>query len=164
MSKLKNIRGKILNREQLKARLNVWRLLEKKIVFTNGCFDLVHPGHIGYLANAADLGDKLIIGLNSDQSTKDIKGPARPITDENSRSLVLASFSFVDVVVLFDEETPLELIKLVNPDILVKGADYTIDQIVGSDFVIQNGGAVKTLEYLSGYSTSLIEQKIRSLK
>lgn len=164
MSKLKNIRGKILNREQLKARLNVWRLLEKKIVFTNGCFDLVHPGHIDYLANAADLGDKLIIGLNSDQSTKDIKGPARPITDENSRSLVLASFSFVDAVVLFDEETPLELIKLVNPDILVKGADYTIDQIVGSDFVIQNGGAVKTLEYLPGYSTSLIEQKIRSLK
>lgn len=164
MSKLKNIRGKILNQEQLKARLNVWRLLEKKIVFTNGCFDLVHPGHIDYLANAADLGDKLIIGLNSDQSTRDIKGPNRPITDENSRSLVLASFSFVDAVVLFDEETPLELIKLVNPDILVKGADYTIDQIVGSDFVIQNGGAVKTLEYLSGYSTSLIEQKIRSLK
>ena len=162
MNKLKNIQEKIFNQDQLKARLNVWRLQEKKIVFTNGCFDLIHLGHIDYLANAADLGDKLIVGLNSDQSTRDIKGPNRPITDENSRSMLLASFSFVDAVVLFDEETPLELIKLVNPDILVKGADYTIDQIVGSDIVIQNGGRVQTLEYLPGYSTTLIEQKIRS--
>ena len=164
MSKFEKLKEKILNQEQLKARLNVWRLLEKKIVFTNGCFDLVHPGHIDYLANAADLGDKLIIGLNSDKSTKDIKGPNRPITDENSRSLVLASFSFVDAVILFDEGTPLKLIKLINPDILVKGADYTIDQIVGSEIVIQNGGSVQTLKYLPGYSTSLIEKKIRSLK
>jgi len=164
MSKIKNIQDKVLNQDLLKARLNIWRLLEKKIVFTNGCFDLVHAGHIDYLAKAADLGDKLIIGLNSDQSTRNIKGSGRPITDEYSRSLVLASFSFVDAVVLFDAETPLQLIKMVNPDILVKGADYTIDQIVGSDFVIQNGGSVQTLEYLPGYSTSLIEKKIRSLK
>ncbi|MES3017610.1 MAG: D-glycero-beta-D-manno-heptose 1-phosphate adenylyltransferase [Bacteroidota bacterium] len=164
MGKLKNIEEKIFTQEEIKARLNVWRLLEKKIVFTNGCFDLVHLGHIDYLAKAADLGDKLIIGLNSDKSTSDIKGPNRPITDEKSRSFLLASMSFVDAVILFDEETPVNLIKLVKPDVLVKGADYTIDQIVGSDIVISNGGSVQTLEYLPGYSTTLIEQKIRSLK
>jgi rfaE bifunctional protein nucleotidyltransferase chain/domain len=163
MGKLKNIEEKIFNEGQLKARLNVWRLLEKKIVFTNGCFDLVHLGHIDYLANAADLGDRLIVGLNSDKSTSDIKGPNRPITDERSRAFMLASMSFVDAVILFDDKTPINLIKLVNPDILVKGADYTIDQIVGSDIVLQNGGSVQTLEYLPGYSTTLIEKKIRSL-
>lgn len=164
MGKLKNIEEKIFNQEELKARLNVWRLLEKKIVFTNGCFDLVHLGHIDYLANAADLGDKLVVGLNSDKSTSDIKGTNRPITDERSRAMMLASMSFVDAVILFDEETPVELIRLVKPDVLVKGADYTIDQIVGSDIVIQNGGSVQTLQYLPGYSTTLIEQKIRSSK
>ncbi len=164
MGKLKNIEEKIFTQEEIKARLNVWRLLEKKIVFTNGCFDLVHLGHIDYLAKAADLGDKLIIGLNSDKSTSDIKGPNRPITDEKSRSFLLASMSFVDAVILFDEETPVNLIRIVNPDVLVKGADYTIDQIVGSDIVISNGGSVQTLEYLPGYSTTLIEQKIRFIK
>lgn len=163
MGKLDIIEEKIFNQEVLKARLNVWRLLEKKIVFTNGCFDLVHLGHVDYLAKAADLGDKLIIGLNSDKSTSRIKGPNRPITDERSRAFILASMSFVDAVVLFDEETPINLISLVKPDILVKGADYKIDQIVGSDIVIQNGGSVKTLAYLPGYSTTLIEEKIRSL-
>lgn len=164
MGRLKNIEEKIFDQEHLNARINVWRLLEKKIVFTNGCFDLVHLGHIDYLAKAADLGDKLVIGLNSDKSTSDLKGPNRPITDERSRAFMLAAMSFVDAVILFDEETPINLIKLVNPDVLVKGADYTIDQIVGSDIVIQNGGSVQTLEYLPGYSTTLIEQKIRSLK
>ena len=101
--------------------------------------------------------------MNSDKSTSENKGPNRPITDQHSRSMVLASFSFVDAVVLFDEDTPLELIKFVNPDILVKGADYTIDKIVGSDIVIGNGGTVQTLEYIKGYSTTLIEQKIRSI-
>lgn len=164
MSKLQNIQHKILDAGQLKARLNIWRLLEKKIVFTNGCFDLLHPGHIDYLAKAADLGDKLVIGLNSDRSASGLKGPNRPITDENSRSLMLASFSFVDALIIFDEQTPLELIKWVKPDILVKGADYTVDQIIGSDIVLKNGGEVKTLEYLPGYSTTLIEQKIRAVK
>lgn len=164
MSKLKHIQDKVLNLDQLRPRLNMWRLLGKKIVFTNGCFDLIHLGHVDYLVKAADLGDKLIIGLNSDKSTKEIKGPNRPITDENSRALVLASFSFVDAVVLFDQETPLELIKTVNPDVLVKGGDYSIDQIVGADFVIGNGGSVQTLHYVPGYSTTLIEQKIKSLK
>lgn len=162
MGKLHNIEEKIFNLQQLQARLNVWRLLEKKIVFTNGCFDLLHRGHIDYLAKAADLGDKLVIGLNSDQSTKGLKGLNRPIIDEDSRALMLASFSFVDAVILFNEETPLELIRYVKPDILVKGGDYTIEQIVGSDLVLQNGGQVQTLDYLPGYSTTLIEQKIRS--
>jgi rfaE bifunctional protein nucleotidyltransferase chain/domain len=161
MSRLKNIQEKIFTLDQLRSRLNIWRLLEKKIVFTNGCFDIVHLGHIDYLAKAADLGDKLIIGLNSDKSTRGIKGPNRPISDERSRSLVLASFSFVDAVVLFDEETPFEIIKAVSPDILVKGADYTIDQIVGADIVVQSGGRVQTLNYLPGYSTTLIEKKIK---
>ena len=164
MSKLENIQHKIFSLEQLKASLNIWRLLEKKIVFTNGCFDLLHLGHIDYLAKAADLADKLVIGLNSDFSTNILKGPNRPITDEHSRSLILASFSFVDAVILFDDQTPLELIKLVRPDILVKGSDYTIEQIIGSDIVLQNGGQVKTIDYLPGYSTTLIEEKIRTFK
>jgi rfaE bifunctional protein nucleotidyltransferase chain/domain len=131
-------------------------------VFTNGCFDLLHLGHIDYLSKAADMGDKLVIGLNSDASASALKGPGRPITDQLSRSLMLASFSFVDAVVIFDEPTPLHLIELVKPDILVKGADYSIEQIVGADVVLQYGGEVKTIEYLSGYSTTLIEKKIRS--
>lgn len=162
MSRLKNIKSKIYTREQIRAVLNVWRLLEKKVVFTNGCFDLLHLGHIDYLSKAADMGDKLVIGLNSDASASALKGPGRPITDQLSRSLMLASFSFVDAVVIFDEPTPLHLIELVRPDILVKGADYSIEQIVGADLVLQYGGEVKTIEYLSGYSTTLIEKKIRS--
>jgi D-glycero-beta-D-manno-heptose 1-phosphate adenylyltransferase len=164
MSKLEKIREKILDTVQLQARLNVWRLLENRIVFTNGCFDLLHAGHIHYLSQAADLGNKLIVGLNSDQSTARLKGPNRPITDEYSRSLMLAAFSFVDAVILFDEDTPVELIRSVKPDILVKGGDYTVDTIIGSDLVLANGGKVQTLEFLPGYSTTLIEQKVRSVK
>lgn len=162
MSRLENIKSKIYTRVQIKAVLNIWRLLGKKVVFTNGCFDLLHLGHIDYLSKAADMGDKLVIGLNSDASASELKGPGRPITDQLSRSLMLASFSFVDAVVIFDEPTPLHLIELVRPDILVKGADYSIEQIVGADMVLQYGGEVKTIEYLSGYSTTLIEKKIRS--
>jgi rfaE bifunctional protein nucleotidyltransferase chain/domain len=162
MSRLENIKSKIYTTVQIKAVLNIWRLLGKKVVFTNGCFDLLHLGHIDYLSKAADMGDKLVIGLNSDASASELKGPGRPITDQLSRSLMLASFSFVDAVVIFDEPTPLHLIELVRPDILVKGADYSIEQIVGADLVLQYGGEVKTIEYLSGYSTTLIEKKIRS--
>lgn len=162
MDKLEIIKGKIYNADQLRNTLNVWRLIDKKIVFTNGCFDLLHLGHVDYLSKAADLGDKLVIGLNSDASTAALKGPGRPITDEKSRSILLASLSFVDAVVLFDESTPLDLIRLVRPDVLVKGSDYTIDQIVGADLVLKSGGEVKTIEFLPGYSTSLIEKKIRS--
>ena len=162
MSRLENIKNKIYTQADLKSALNVWRLLEKKIVFTNGCFDLLHLGHIDYLSKAADMGNKLVIGLNSDLSVSALKGPGRPISDQISRSVILASFSFVDAVVLFDEPTPLQLIELIRPDILVKGADYTIDKIVGADIVSQYGGLVSTIEYLNGYSTSLIEKKIKS--
>ena len=162
MSTLKNIKNKICTQADLKSVLNVWRLLEKKIVFTNGCFDLLHLGHVDYLSKAADMGNKLVIGLNSDSSVSALKGPGRPISDQISRSVILASFSFVDAVVLFDEPTPLQLIELIRPDILVKGADYTIDKIVGADIVSQYGGLVSTIEYLNGYSTSLIEKKIKS--
>lgn len=162
MSKLDSIKRKITDHGQLRASLNIWRFQEKKIVFTNGCFDLLHLGHIDYLTKAADMGDKLVIGLNSDSSTAALKGPGRPINDQLSRSVMLASFSFVDAVILFDESTPIELIRWIRPDVLVKGADYTIDQIIGSELVIKSGGEVKTIDYLSGYSTTLIEQKIRS--
>ena len=161
--KLEIIKGKVFHTEELHAKLNIWRLLEKKIVFTNGCFDLLHLGHIDYLSKAADLGDKLVIGLNSDASTSALKGLGRPIIDQYSRSIMLASLLFVDAVILFDDPTPLELIDQVRPDVLVKGADYTVDQIVRSDLVLGYGGDVQTIEYLSGYSTTSIEKKIRSL-
>ena len=163
MRKLEIIKGKVFHIEELRANLNTWRLLEKKIVFTNGCFDLLHLGHIDYLSKAADLGNKLVIGLNSDASTSALKGPGRPIIDQYSRSIMLASLSFVDAVILFDDPTPLELIAQIRPDVLVKGADYSVDQIVGSDLVLGYGGDVQTIEYLLGYSTTSIEKKIRSL-
>jgi D-glycero-beta-D-manno-heptose 1-phosphate adenylyltransferase len=142
--------------------LNIWRFTDQKIVFTNGCFDLLHLGHIDYLAKAADLGNKLVVGLNSDSSTSKLKGPTRPITDQASRSTLLAALSFVDAVILFDEPTPIDLISTVLPDILVKGADYSLGQIVGADVVLAKGGEVKTIEFLPGYSTSSIESKIKS--
>ena len=161
MDNLSLIENKILTTEQLYPFLNIWRFRDHKIVFTNGCFDLLHLGHIDYLAKAANLGKKLVIGLNSDKSTSSIKGPNRPITNQKSRAHLLASLFFVDAVVLFDELTPYELIKTIKPDILVKGADYTLDKIVGADIVLENGGEVKTIEYIDGYSTSAIEKKIR---
>jgi len=140
--------------------ISEWKNTGEKIVFTNGCFDLMHLGHIDYLSKAADLGSKLIIGLNSDSSTNKLKGSTRPITDENSRAGVLAALFFVDAVVLFNEQTPLNLIINMEPNILVKGADYTIENIVGAKEVLGLGGEVKTIEFLEGYSTSAIEAKI----
>lgn len=162
MLKFDILKNKVITQDHLKALVESWRLQQKKIVFTNGCFDLLHLGHIDYLAKAADMGDKLIIGLNSDQSTTKLKGPGRPITDEKSRAQILAALFFVDAVILFDEPTPFNLISAIKPDILVKGADYTIDQIVGADVVLQGGGEVKTLNYLEGYSTTAIEKKIKN--
>ncbi|HYK75902.1 MAG TPA: D-glycero-beta-D-manno-heptose 1-phosphate adenylyltransferase [Daejeonella sp.] len=162
MAKLDILQRKILKAEELVHTLNMWRFQEKKIVFTNGCFDLLHLGHIDYLSKAADLGDKLVIGLNSDSSIAGLKGPGRPLTNQQSRAAILAALFFVDAVILFDEPTPAELIKTVKPDVLVKGADYTIDQIVGAKEVIDNGGTVKTIEFLPGYSTTSIEQKIKN--
>ncbi len=141
-------------------QLNIWKNENQKLVFTNGCFDIMHLGHIDYLSKAADLGTKLIVGLNSDASTRNLKGATRPICDEKSRAGLLASLFFVDAVILFDEETPLNLITNILPDVLVKGADYTIDQIVGATEVLGSNGEVKTISFLEGYSTSFIEKRI----
>lgn len=130
------------------------------MVFTNGCFDIVHVGHVDYLERARLLGDKLVLGLNTDQSVSKLKGPSRPLQDEMSRQRVMASFWFVDAIVLFDQETPYELIKAVQPDVLVKGDDYTIDTIVGHDLVVERGGEVKTIPLVKGYSTSQVVAKI----
>ena len=140
--------------------LDSWKKEKEKIVFTNGCFDIVHLGHVDYLSKAADLGSKLVVGLNSDASTQRLKGVTRPINQEISRAGILASFFFIDAVILFNEDTPLDLIKYILPNVLVKGADYSIDQIVRAKEVLENGGDVVTIKFLDGYSTSLIEQKI----
>jgi rfaE bifunctional protein nucleotidyltransferase chain/domain len=145
----------------LKHLIGCWRFKGEKIVFTNGCFDLLHLGHIDYLAKASDEGDRLIIGLNSDESTRRLKGTHRPINDQLQRSMVLASLHFVDAVIVFDDDTPYALIREVMPDVLIKGADYNPENIVGADLVLKNGGIVKTIEFLSGYSTSTIETRIR---
>lgn len=162
MSRLDLIRKKIFTFADpaYERMLTIRRFQDKKIVFTNGCFDILHLGHIDYLSKAADLGDMLIIGLNTDKSVSRIKGNSRPIQDEMSRAMVLASLGFVDVVVLFGEETPYELIKATQPDILVKGADYKPEDIVGFDIVNNKGGEIRTIEFLEGYSTTAIEKKI----
>lgn len=139
-----------------------WKDSSHKIVFTNGCFDLIHEGHLDYLCKAADLGDKLIIGLNSDASVSLLKGSNRPILNERTRSLKLASFSFVDAVILFSEETPLSLIQTIEPTVLVKGGDYVIEDIVGSEETLERGGQVLTIPFLEGHSTSKIIDKIKS--
>lgn len=161
MTRPERLQKKIPEPVELAYLLAYWRFRDYRIVFTNGCFDLIHLGHIDYLAKAADLGDILVIGLNSDASTRRLKGPTRPINDEHARGLVLASMSFVDTVVLFDEDTPYNLISTIQPDILVKGADYKPEEIVGYDIVTAKGGKVVTIDYLPGYSTSLIEKRIK---
>lgn len=157
------LQRKILHLDALLKLLNIWRLQDQKIVFTNGCFDLLHLGHIDYLAKAADMGTKLVIGLNTDRSVSLLKGSGRPVTGQQSRASILASLFFVDAVILFDEQTPVELINAIKPDVLVKGADYTVDQIIGADEVLTAGGEVKTIGYLPGYSTTAIEKKIRGV-
>ena len=134
----------------------------KKIVFTNGCFDLLHLGHVDYLEKARNLGDFLVVGVNTDASVSAIKGPFRPVSPELSRTRVLASLGFVDLVVLFDEETPLNMIKSIKPDILTKGDDYSIDNIVGADFVMKEGGVVKTIPLVEGFSTTNFVKRILS--
>lgn len=156
MSRLEEIKDKVVDRHKLKETVAKLKSSGEKVVFTNGCFDIVHRGHIEYLVKASELGDRLIIGLNTDSSVRKIKGDSRPVQDETSRSLILAAMSFVDYVVLFDEETPYELIKLLVPDILVKGADYKIEEIVGADIVSAGGGKIVTIEFVKGYSSSSI--------
>ena len=140
---------------------NFQQLHTRKIVFTNGCFDILHCGHVTYLAKAKQLGDVLVIGLNSDASVRRLKGPSRPIVDEKSRALLLAAFQFIDYVVLFEEDTPYELIKAAQPDILVKGGDYKPEDIVGYDIVKQRGGEVVTIDFVPGFSTTNIVEKLQ---
>lgn len=160
MNKSEVTANKIADSEKLRLVLALWRFQEKKIVFTNGCFDILHPGHAEYLSKAADLGDVLVVGLNTDASVSRLKGPSRPILDQNARAMLLASLHFVTLVVLFDEPTPYELIKTVQPDVLVKGKDYKAEEVVGYDIVTAKGGMVETIELVEGYSTSAIIQKI----
>jgi D-glycero-beta-D-manno-heptose 1-phosphate adenylyltransferase len=162
MSKSEQIRKKIFTSADAdyERMLTIWQFQGKKIVFTNGCFDILHLGHIDYLSKAKDLGDLLIIGLNTDKSVSKIKGSNRPIQDEYSRAMVLASLGFIDAVVFFGEDTPYNLIKTTQPDILVKGADYKPEDIVGYDIVTNKGGKVVNVEFLEGYSTTAIEKKI----
>jgi len=161
MSYYKKIKDKIISPDQLSQLVSKWKQDGEVIVFTNGCFDLIHQGHIDYLAKAADKGSKLLIGVNTDLSVSQIKGPSRPIQDEYSRLVILAAMEFVDAVVLFGDETPIKLINEVVPNILVKGSDYKVEDIVGYDTVINNGGRVETIDFLPGYSTSSIEEKIK---
>jgi len=160
MRKLEAIERKILSGQQLDQWLAVARFHRRKIVFTNGCFDILHKGHVQYLARASAMGDLLVVGLNTDESVKKIKGPARPYLDEGARALILASLGFVDAVVLFNEDTPHNLIKQVVPDVLVKGGDYKPQEIVGYDVVTQHGGKVVTVDLTEGYSSSGILGKI----
>jgi rfaE bifunctional protein nucleotidyltransferase chain/domain len=157
----KTLLGKVTDITSLKRKMAAWHLKEEKIVFTNGVFDLLHTGHITYLIKAAELGERLIIGLNTDASVRRLKGPERPVNDENSRALLLAALFFVDAIVMFDDDTPLGLITQLMPDILVKGADYTIDKIVGAKEVIANGGEVRTIDFVEGFSSTSIIQKIK---
>ena len=160
MQTLTTIKNKLLSHEALEAKLAEWRSAEETIVFTNGCFDILHRGHVEYLAQAADLGDKLIIGLNTDVSVKRLKGESRPVNDEKSRALLLSALQFVDVVVFFDEDTPYELIKQVQPDILVKGNDYKPEEIIGYDIVTAKGGKVLTIDLVEGFSTTNIIKRL----
>lgn len=144
------------------AQVKAWKDAGKKIVFTNGCFDLIHIGHVLYLEEAKSLGDILIVAANSDASVSKLKGPHRPIKDEYNRTHILAALASVDMVLVFDEKDPYNIIKQIKPDVLVKGGDWTTEQIIGSDIVLSYGGQVQSLQFVPGYSTTALEQKIIS--
>jgi D-glycero-beta-D-manno-heptose 1-phosphate adenylyltransferase len=163
MKDLSNIRQKIFQKEQLVTQAGIWKKSGKRVVFTNGCFDILHRGHLEILSSSASFGDILVVGLNTDASVKKLKGEQRPVNDENFRTWMMASLELVDGVCLFDEETPLELIRSLQPDVLVKGGDYTIEQIIGAEDVILHGGEVKIVPIVKGYSTSAIIEAIQRL-
>lgn len=156
-------KNKILTFDDMRHQVKRWRLLDKSIAFTNGCFDILHEGHLEILSRSAASADILVVGVNTDASVKKLKGEGRPVNNETFRAGLLAALSMVDAVVLFDDATPLELIRMIAPDILIKGGDYAIDQIVGAEEVIKNGGEVKIVPLLKGYSTTSLIQKIREL-
>lgn len=153
---------KIYTPLDLQRTIAGWHLTSLRVVFTNGCFDLIHPGHLQYLHAARALGDRLVVGLNNDASVRRLKGADRPIMDERARALLLASLYYVDAVVLFAEDTPLKLIQALRPDVLVKGGDYTEDQVVGAPEVRGWGGSVELIPFVAGYSSSAIIAKIKS--
>jgi rfaE bifunctional protein nucleotidyltransferase chain/domain len=161
MSQFNTLKNKIFSLENLKIQVKEWEATLEKVVFTNGCFDIVHQGHIEVLARTSDLGSKLIVGLNSDSSIQKLKGENRPIIQEQSRAILLASFSFVDAVVLFSEDTPIDLISTLLPDVLAKGGDYKIETIVGHKVVQENGGQVILVPFVDGFSSTTIIEKIR---
>lgn len=161
MSAKTHFSEKVFDLDSISEKVNNWKS-KNHIVFTNGCFDILHLGHIDYLFKASKFGDKLIVGINTDKSIQRIKGENRPIQNEFSRTSILASLSCVDAVVLFHEDTPKQLIELIQPNTLVKGADYEVEDIVGSNFVIANGGSVETIPFLEGYSTSHIINSIKN--
>jgi len=163
MKPVEIIQSKIFeNEEAFSPLLKRWKLAKDTIVFTNGCFDLVHRGHIDSLAKAAEFGKRLIVGLNSDLSVKILKGENRPLVDQQSRAVLLASMLMVDAVIMFDEETPYELIRNISPDVLVKGSEYQIEEIAGYDLVLASGGRVERIELTEGFSTSEIIQKVKN--
>lgn len=158
----KKLKDKIVTTDQLKKLLSLWRFHDHKIVFTNGCFDILHAGHVDYLAQARDQGNILVLGLNTDASVKrQNKSPERPVNNEEARALVLAGLESVDAIVFFDEDTPLELVKMVQPDVLVKGNDYKAEDIVGYDLVVAKGGKVVTIPLLEGFSTTGLINKLK---
>lgn len=156
-------KNKILTFDDMRHQVKRWRLLDKTIAFTNGCFDILHEGHLEILSRSAASADILVVGVNTDASVKRLKGESRPVNNEAFRAGMLAALSMVDAVVLFDDPTPLELIRMIAPDVLIKGGDYAIDRIVGAEEVIKNGGEVKIVPLLKGYSTTSLIQKIQEL-
>lgn len=161
MSFHQQLKDKLIRAGEALTRINILKQQGKKIVFTNGCFDILHPGHVDYLSQARDLGDFLVLGLNTDHSVRQLnKAPNRPINNEQTRAMVLSGLASIDAIVLFDEATPYELIRLLQPDVLVKGDDYEIEKIVGYDVVKANGGKIITIPFLKGFSTTTMIEKI----
>ncbi len=154
---------KILELNHLIKKIKSWKEQRETIVFTNGCFDILHPGHIESLEKARSFGDRLVVGVNSDLSVKGLKGPGRPVNEEKSRLRMIAALNCVDATIIFDAPTPYELIQNILPDVLVKGKDYDISNIVGADIVMANGGRVETVELVEGHSTSQIIERINKL-
>lgn len=163
MTSLRKIQDKIVNWDDALIKVTDWKTQNNTVVFTNGCFDLMHIGHLDYLSKAKDLGSKLIVGLNSSDSVSRLKGPSRPINGNDSRGQMLAALEFVDLVVLFSEDTPLKLINHIKPNILVKGGDYIKENIVGAKEVERNGGSVEIIKFVDGYSTTALVTKIQNL-
>ena len=161
MRSVQSIPEKIYNLDELLKQVTRWRLKDKKIVFTNGVFDILHEGHIAALSEAAENGDVLITAVNADASVKRLKGADRPVNNERARALLLASLVMTDAIIIFEEDTPLELIKAILPDVLVKGGDYSIEQIAGSKEVLENGGEVKLAKIVAGISTTAIIEKMK---